>query len=125
MSNSTKIKNKLYKQFCKTTNPKSRKQLHESIKNYRNLTITLTRISKKKYYKSFFEDNKKHSKKLWKGIRSIINVKNEKCSKNISLNIDNETITDDLTTSNHFNNFFISVLKNLVNKIPKIPKSFH
>ena len=74
---------------------------------------------------TFFEDNKKHSKKLWKGIRSIINVKNEKCSKNISLNIDNETITDDLTTSNHFNNFFISVLKNLVNKIPKTPKSFH
>ena len=124
MSNSIKIKNKLYKQFCKATNPESRKQLHESFKNYRNLTITLTRISKEKYYKSFFEDNKKDSKKVWEGIRSIINVKNEK-SSNISLNIDNETITDDLTISNHFNNFFTSVAKNLVNKIPKTPKSFH
>ena len=124
LSNSIKIKNKLYKQFCKTTNPESRKQLHESFKNYRNLTITLTRISKEKYYKSFFEDNKKDSKKVWEGIRSIINVKNEKSSNNISLNIDNETITDDLTISNHFNNFFTSVAKNLVNKIPKTPKSF-
>ena len=61
---------------------------------------------------------------MWEGIRSIINVKNEK-SSNISLNIDNETITDDLTISNHFNNFFTSVAKNLVNKIPKTPKSFH
>ena len=119
------MNNKLYKQFCKTTNPESRKQLHESFKNYRNLTITLTRISKEKYYKSFFEDNKKDSKKVWEGIRSINNVKNEKSSNNISLNIDNETITDDLTISNHFNNFFTSVAKNLVNKIPKTPKSFH
>ena len=48
LSNSIKIKNKLYKQFCKTTNPESRKQLHESFKNYRNFTATLTRISKEK-----------------------------------------------------------------------------
>ena len=119
------IKNKFYKQFWNTTNPESRKQLHEYFKNYRNLTVTLTRISKEKYYKSFFEDNKKDSKKVWEGIWSIINVKNEKSSNNISLNIDNETITDDLTISNHFNNFFTSVAKNLVNKIPKTPKSFH
>ena len=125
MSKSIKIKNKLYKQFCKATNPESRKQLHESFKNYRNLTITLTRISKEKYYKSFFEDNKKDSKKVWEGIRSINNVKNEKSSNNISLNIDNETITDDLTISTHFNNFFTSVAKTLVNKIPKTLKSFH
>ena len=125
MFKSIKVKNKLYKQFCKTTNQESRKQLHESFKNYRSLTVTLTRISKEKYYKSLFEDNKKDSNKVWEGIRSVINVKNEKSSNNISLNIDNETITDDLTISNHFNNFFTSVAKNLVNKIPKTPKSFH
>ena len=61
---------------------------------------------------------------MWEGIRSIINVKNEKSSNNINLSIDNEIITDDLTISHHFNNFFISVAKNLVNKIPKTPKSF-
>ena len=37
----------------------------------------------------------------------------------------NESITDDLTISNHINNFFTSVAKNLVNKIPKTTKSFH
>ena len=62
---------------------------------------------------------------MWQGIRSIINVQNEKSSNNISLNIDNETITDDLTISNHFNNLCRSVAKNLVNKIPKISKSFY
>ena len=60
---------------------------------------------------------------MWEGIRSIINVKNVKSSNNIGLNIDNETITDDLIISNHFNNFFASVAKNLYNKIPKTHKS--
>ena len=41
-------------------------------------------------------------------------MKNEKSSNNISLNIDNETIKNDLTISNRFNNFFASVEKNLV-----------
>ena len=61
---------------------------------------------------------------MWEGIRSIINVKNEKSSNNISLNINNETITDVLIISNHFNNFFGSISKILVNKILKIPKYF-
>ena len=47
-----------------------------------------------------------------------------KIFQHISLNIDYETITDDFTNSNHFNNFFTSIAKNLVNKIPKTPKSF-
>ena len=59
---------------------------------------------------------------MWEGSRSIINIKNEKSSNNISLNIVNETIANYI--SNHFNNFFTSFAKNLVNKIPETPKSF-
>ena len=63
-----------------------------------------------------FEDNLTIIKKILKsvvGIQSITNIKIEKSSNNVSLNFDNET--DDLTISNNFNNFFISVAKNLVN----------
>ena len=95
LPNSIKLKIKLYKQFCKTTNPERRKYLlNESFRKYRNIIITLTRIFKENYYKSFFENNKK-------------------ILKNIGLNIDNETITDELNISNHFNNFFTTVAKNL------------
>ena len=61
---------------------------------------------------------------MWEGIRSIINLKNETAFNNISLDVDNETITDDLTISNHLNNFFAAVAKDFVNKIPKRPESF-
>ena len=51
-------------------------------------------------------------------------MKKKKIFQNINLNIDNETIADDLTIPNHFNNFFTSVAKSLAHKIPKTPKSF-
>ena len=57
------MKNKLYKQFYTATNPDRKKQLHECFKNYQNITITLIRTSKEKYYKSFFDENKKIQKK--------------------------------------------------------------
>ena len=65
LSNSMKIKNRIYKQFCKA-NDVIKKKLHEWFKNYRNLTNTLTRVCKEECYKSFFQDNKKDSKKYGK-----------------------------------------------------------
>ena len=73
---------------------------------------------------SFLRKIKKKSKKVWEGSRSIINRKNGKCSNNLSLNINNETITDDLIKANQFNNFFTSIAKSLVTKIAKTLKSF-
>ena len=71
-----------------------KRKLHERFKNYRNLTTILTRVCKEEYRKSFFQDKKKDSKKVWKGMRSIVSVKNKKSMQNINLDIDNETITD-------------------------------
>ena len=108
LSNSIKIKNRVYKQFCKASDPIKKRKLHEQFKNYRNLTTILTRVCKD-YYKSFFQDNKKDSEKIWEGIRSIVSVTNKKSIQNINLNIDNETITDDKVISNHFKKFFSSI----------------
>ena len=90
LSNSIKIKNRVYKQFCKASDP-IKKKLHGRLKNYRNLTTVLTKVCKEDYYKSFFQDNKKDSKKIWECIRSIVSVTNKKLVQNINLNIDNET----------------------------------
>ena len=49
LSNSIKIKNRVYKQFCKASDPIKKRKLHEWFKNYRNLTN--------------FQDNKKDFKK--------------------------------------------------------------
>ena len=94
-----------------------KRKLDEQFKNYRNLTTTLTRVCKEYYYKLFFQDNKKDSKKkVWEGIRSIVSITNKKLIQNINLNIDNETITDNKVNSNHFNKFFSSIAGQLVKK---------
>ena len=62
--------------------------------------------------------------KVWTGITSILNVTNKSSIQSISLNIDNETITDDEIISNHFNKFFSAVAGNLVKKVPSTTKAF-
>ena len=124
LSNSIKIKNRVYKQFCTASDPIKKKKLHEWFKNYRSLTIILTRVCKEEYYKSFFQDNKKDSKKVREGVRLIASVTNKKLIQNIDLNIDNDTITDDKVISNHFNKFFSSIAGKLVKKAPNTIKTF-
>ena len=116
LSNSIKINSWIYKQFCKASNLIKKTKLHKQFKNYRNLTTTLTKVCKEEHYKSFFHDNKKDSKKVWEGIRSIVSITNKKSIQNINLNIDKETITDDKEISNHFNKFFSSIAGKLVKK---------
>ena len=63
-------------------------------------------------------------KKKSTGITSILSVTNKSPIQSISLNKDNETITDDEIVSNHFNKFFTSVARNLIKKIPNTTKTF-
>ena len=72
---------------------------------------------KEKYTKSFFKENKRDSKKVWESIRSIMNLKNGEFSINISLNIDNEIITDNLSQINLITS--IQLLKILLQKDQK------
>ena len=53
-----------------------------------------------------------------------MSVTNKSSIQSISLNKDNETITDDEIISNHLNKFFTSVARNLIKKIPNTTKNF-
>ena len=63
-----------------------------------------------------FRKIKKKSTKVCTGITSILSVTNKSSIQSISLNKDNETITDD--------KFFTSVARNLIKKIPNTTKTF-
>ena len=111
-----KIKNRVYKHFFITRDANKKRKLHVWFKNYRNITTILTRVCKEKYYKSFFQENKTDSMKVWEGVRSTVSTKNKNSIQNISLNIYNKTTTDDKVISNHFNKFFSSVAVKLFKK---------
>ena len=68
ISQSIRVKNKLYKQYIKTKSP----YYHSRFKFYRNKVNHLICISKRQYYNDYFIKNTKDTKLIWKGIKQII-----------------------------------------------------
>ena len=119
-----KIRRNIYKHFFKAKKLSLKKQLQEKYKIYRNKIATLTRVCKENYYQCFFENNKTNLKKIWSGIRSILNMKNTKANDKYSLLIDKALTTNEKNSANHFNTFFTSIVQKLVNKIPPTHNNF-
>ena len=124
IKNSIKIRDRIHKQFLRCKRPVRKEELHIRFKTYRCHIVNLSRICKEKYYHEFFKANRIDSKKVWDGIRSLINTKKQKYHKQISLDIDNVTVTDELIIANHFNTFFTSIAQKLLRLIPPTQKTF-
>ena len=71
---SVKQKN-IYGKLIRSKEATSKQAFLQEFKHYKNIINKLTRINKRNFYKSFFEEHKNDSKRTWDGIRSIINVK--------------------------------------------------
>ena len=76
LQKSISVKNKLLSDFIKKKDPTIKAELHLKYKNHRNLISTLLKRSKQNYYKKYFESNLNNSKNTWKGIESIITMRN-------------------------------------------------
>ena len=71
---SISIKNKYYKKYLKSKNS----NWYKKYKYYRDLLNHLIRKSKKDYCASYFEKFQKNAKKLWCGVKDIINTQANK-----------------------------------------------
>ena len=110
--------------FCKAKELSLKKQLQEKYKIYRNQIVTLTQVCKENYYQYLLEINKTNLKKIWKGIRSILSMKNNKANNKYSLLIAKALTTNEKDIANHFNTFFTSIAQKLVKKIPPTHNNF-
>ena len=54
---------------------------HSNYKNYINLLSTLLRKAKEKYFTNFFKENIKNIKKTWKGIKTLVPMKQKNSEK--------------------------------------------
>ena len=107
-------KDKLYKSWKKSTNKKDKggsPELHEQYKSYRRTLKHLIKSAKQKYFFNEFDKHKNNKKKTWQ----IINKLRGKSKSNIksSFIIDNERITCRRIIANKFNEYFVSLAKNL------------
>ena len=70
---------------------------------------TILKQSKTNNYNHYFEANWNSIKNTWKGIKSILNIKNISAEFPKTLTVDGTTISNPMEISNIFNNYFSSI----------------
>ena len=103
------VKNKFLTYFVKTKDPAKKAELHLQYKNHRNLLLTLLKKRKEHYYKKYFESNWNNAKIIWKGIKSIIILKDIASSVPRTISRGENLITNLYDIANIFNNYFSSI----------------
>ena len=115
--NSIKRRDYILGQYIKSNNDLKKQQLHANYKHLRNAIVSLIRTSKKNHYQKYFSDNTDNIRQTWKGIKSIINIRNVSKSSVPSLKIDKEISSDPTLMANCFNNYFSNIGSDLQDQI--------
>ena len=71
--------------------------------------------SKNDYHSSYFEECKPNMNKTWKGIKELVNTKNNLSTNITLLKANNSIIDDHQLISDTFNNFFVDAIPNCFN----------
>ena len=75
--NSIKRKDKLFKKYINMKNSPARDDIHTEYKALKNRINSLLYHSKKNYYTRYFNQYSNNIKKIWIGIKNIINIKSK------------------------------------------------
>ena len=124
IKNEMKLRDTLFRKYCRSKDPIRRETLYNEYKSYRNKIIFSIKNSKSKYFKQRFEKNKNSISETWKGIKSIISCKKNNNIQPLTLNHNNQVITNLNEVVNIFNDFFVNVGPDIANKIPPSKNSF-
>ena len=95
-------------------------------KIYRNKISTLTRLSKKLYFHSYFQNNTNNLMRTWEGINDLINrkKKNSKVIAAMKRPLNQGISHDPLENANILNRHFASIRSRLASDLPSSVKSF-
>ena len=73
-----KYKENIYHEYLKCENIEQKEKIITDYKEQKNQITELIRTGKKDYYEKYFTENRKNLKKIWKGIKEVINIKSNK-----------------------------------------------
>ena len=113
-----KERDKLFKELSKENDEILKNVIKGKYKELRNRVTSMKRDSKKKYFANFFEKNKKKTTEVWKGIKSLVNIKSANRSSYKLLDANNNLISNQKQMANIFNNYFVNIGSNIAKKIP-------
>ena len=109
LQKSISIKNNFLKKSITTKEPQVNKRYHKEYKDYRNMLSTILKQSKTNYYNHYFQTNWNSIKNTWKGLQSILNIKNISADIPKTLTVDGTIISNSMEILNILYNYFSSV----------------
>ena len=92
-------------------------------KTFRNRIVNELRSSKINYYNQYFTDNKSDMKKLWSGIKSIINIKNNRLDTISQIVHNGQVINKPTEMANVFNHYIVNIAFKIDDGISRTRKS--
>ena len=92
-------------------------------KKFRNRVVNELKASRAAYHQRYFQSHKENMKRLWSGIRSIINIKQNYGFQVSPLMVEGSQINDLQKIASAFNQYFANVPKQVDKKIPGTMKS--
>ena len=90
--------------------------LLQNYKTLKNQIVLKIREDKKHFYQNYFTKNNKDLRKIWQGIKQIINIKSKNFDQPSCVLIDEISITDPTEIANSFNDYFTSIAENILKK---------
>ena len=109
-------KNNMLKKYMNCKNSAQKTELYDKFKDLKNQITEMTRTAKKSFYNDYFTRNKNNLKKIWKGIKEIINIKSKNYDYPTCLQVGDNNITDPIVISNTFNDYFTSIASEILKK---------
>ena len=123
---SIKRKHVIFNKYIKCADPMRKKAFHTEYKHLRNNLNKIIEDSKKLYYTNFFHNNNKNLKKVWQGIKEIINIKTKNQSVPSCIIQDEQTHSDPQVIAEKFNNYFSTIADSILkDRKYEGNKSFH
>ena len=117
---SIKNKDKLYHKYINTKNTHTRSIILAEYKALKNRINVLIFYSKKDHYSKYFNQYSNNIKKVWQGIKGIINIKTKDHNSPNCIEVNKELVTDNTEICNEYNKYFSTVADNILenNKTP-------
>ena len=107
-------KNELFKRYVRCKNNLIKNQKYEEYRVLKNNLNEIINNSKKMYYEKYFINNNNNLRKIWKGIKEIINIKSKNYDIPTCIQVENNIITDPLKICNSFNEYFTSIADDIL-----------
>ena len=112
--NSIKRKHSLFKKYINCSDQNQKKHLYGEYKFLRNRINIIINDSKKQHYINFFHDSNTNLRKVWQGIKEIINIKSKNCSVPKCLVEKDKTITVSKDIAENFNSYFSTIASTIL-----------